>query len=31
MVVSQIYDHAARIRSFEITAQVGAALVNEPQ
>jgi luciferase family oxidoreductase group 1 len=27
MVVSHIYDHGARIRSFEIVAQVGAALV----
>jgi hypothetical protein len=27
MVVSHIYDHGARIRSFEIVAQAGAALV----
>ena len=26
MVVSQIYDHASRVRSFEIVAEVGAAL-----
>jgi luciferase family oxidoreductase group 1 len=29
MVVSHIYDHASRVRSFEIVAEVGVALVSE--
>ena len=30
MVTSNIHDHAARLRSYEITAEVGAALSHEP-